>query len=278
MPSSLPGGEAHIVRPPEPQAASDQQWGEYLYFRKNVKGMQLERWFHAYGCRRWFNVARDSVTHEIRCGVPDGRAAAGKRRVNGQSFRLATGGAIDRKPVARVHVQRAANITDTPAIRSPRRCWRTACAWWHAASSITARAGIVSAGPEEPNALVRVGGGASVLPNVPATMVEVWNGMQAASINCWPSVEFDLGAVSNFASALLPAGFYYKTFMWPDRGWMWYERFIRRAAGLGRTPDAPDPDRYDKRNEHCDVLVIGGGPAGLALRSPRGARARAWCW
>ncbi len=61
-----PGGEAHIERPVDPQAVSDQQWGEYLYFRKNQKGGQLERWFHAYGCRRWFNVARDSVTHEIK--------------------------------------------------------------------------------------------------------------------------------------------------------------------------------------------------------------------
>jgi sarcosine oxidase subunit delta len=61
-----PGGEAHIARPADPQHASDGQWGEYLYFRKNVKGLQLERWFHAQGCRRWFNVARDSVTHEIK--------------------------------------------------------------------------------------------------------------------------------------------------------------------------------------------------------------------
>ena len=59
-----PGGEAHIARP-DPRRATDQEWGEYLYFRKNIKGAQLERWFHAYGCRRWFNVARDSVTHEI---------------------------------------------------------------------------------------------------------------------------------------------------------------------------------------------------------------------
>ena len=61
-----PGGEAHIARPADPQHMSDQEWGEYLYFRQNIKGLQLERWFHAYGCRRWFNVARDSVTHEIK--------------------------------------------------------------------------------------------------------------------------------------------------------------------------------------------------------------------
>ena len=60
-----PGGEAHIARPAAAQAVTDQQWGEYLYFRKNIKGLQLERWFHAHGCRRWFNVARDTVTHKI---------------------------------------------------------------------------------------------------------------------------------------------------------------------------------------------------------------------
>ncbi len=124
--------------------------------------------------------------------------------------------------------------------------------------------GIVSAGPEEPCAMVRVGEGARVRPNVPATMVELYDGLIAASINCWPGVNFDLMAVNNAISAILPAGFYYKTFMWPTKAWMHYERFIRKAAGLGVTPAAPDPDRYDKRNEHCDVLVIGGGPSGIA--------------
>ena len=124
--------------------------------------------------------------------------------------------------------------------------------------------GIVSAGPEEPNALVRIGSGGRVLPNLPATVVELYAGLQAQSINCWPGVKFDVGGINNLLSALLPAGFYNKTFMWPSGAWMWYERFIRRAAGLGRAPDAPDPDRYDKCNDHCDVLVVGGGPAGIA--------------
>ncbi len=124
--------------------------------------------------------------------------------------------------------------------------------------------GIVSAGPDEPNALVRIGRGARALPNLPATMVELYEGLEAESINCWPSVGFDCGAALNLFSRLLPAGFYYKTFMWPRGAWMWYEKFIRNAAGLGRTPDARDPDRYEKRFEHCDVLVIGSGPAGMA--------------
>lgn len=131
--------------------------------------------------------------------------------------------------------------------------------------------GIVSAGPEEPCALVRVGAGARVRPNVPATMVELHDGLTAASINCWPGVDFDVGAINSAISAVLPAGFYYKTFMWPAAAWMHYERFIRKAAGLGVTPPFPDPDRYDKRNDHCDVLVIGGGPAGIAAALEAGA-------
>lgn len=124
--------------------------------------------------------------------------------------------------------------------------------------------GIVSAGPEEPCALVRVGEGARVEPAVPATTVELFDGLVAASVNCWPDVGFDCGAVNDFLSAFLPAGFYNKTFMWPRRGWMAYEKLIRQAAGIGSAPGEPDPDRYDKRFEHCDVLVVGAGPAGLA--------------
>lgn len=131
--------------------------------------------------------------------------------------------------------------------------------------------GIQSAGPEEACALVRVGEGGGVLPNVPATMVELYDGLVAASINCWPGVGFDLGAVNNAISALLPAGFYYKTFMWPGSAWMTYERYIRRAAGLGRAPEAADPDCYDKHFDHCDVLVIGGGPAGIAAALAAGS-------
>ncbi len=135
--------------------------------------------------------------------------------------------------------------------------------------------GIYSAGSEEPNALVQLGIDAYTEPNRRATEVEIYEGLQATSQNCWPSVNFDLGAVSSVISGILPAGFYYKTFMWPASLWMTYEKFIRRAAGLGKSPTENDADFYDKTYAHCDVLVIGGGPAGIqAALAAGGAGAR----
>jgi sarcosine oxidase subunit alpha len=126
--------------------------------------------------------------------------------------------------------------------------------------------GILTAGAEEPNALVTVRRDAArETPNLRATQVELYEGLEASAQNCWPSLGFDLGRVSDFLSPLFPAGFYYKTFMWPRAAWAaLYEPMIRRAAGLGRAPAHPDPDRYTQRYAHCDVLVVGAGPAGLA--------------
>ena len=125
------------------------------------------------------------------------------------------------------------------------------------------RRGIFGSGAEEPNALVRVGEGARAEPNLKATQVELHDGLVSCSQNHWPSLEFDVGGLSDVASRLLPAGFYYKTFMWPGAWWEYYEHFIRKAAGLGNAPDEPDPDHYDRRYAFCDVLVVGTGPAGL---------------
>lgn len=125
--------------------------------------------------------------------------------------------------------------------------------------------GLYAAGVEEPNALVTLGSGARTEANIPATTVELVDGLEARSQNRWPSLALDLQAVNGLFAPLLPAGFYYKTFMGPTRrSWMAYEPFIRRAAGLGRASEAPDPDRYETRHAFCEVAVIGAGPAGLA--------------
>jgi sarcosine oxidase, subunit alpha len=126
--------------------------------------------------------------------------------------------------------------------------------------------GIMTAGSDEPNALVTVRRDAArTTPNLRATQLELYDGLDAISQNRFPSLGFDIGAINDSVSALLPAGFYYKTFMWPRGFWdRVYEPVIRAAAGLGRVPTAPDPDRYLQRHAHCDVLVVGAGPAGLA--------------
>ena len=124
--------------------------------------------------------------------------------------------------------------------------------------------GIMTSGSEEPNAIVQVGNDKAITePNVRATEVEIYNGLEAKSQNCWPSVNFDIGGINNFLSPLLPAGFYYKTFMWPASFWEKYEIAIRHSAGLGRSPTKPDTDIYEHRYIHCDVLVIGAGISGI---------------
>ncbi|MDB9704787.1 sarcosine oxidase subunit alpha family protein [bacterium] len=124
--------------------------------------------------------------------------------------------------------------------------------------------GIMTAGSEEPSAIVQVNNNTAITePNVRATEIEIYDGLEATSQNCWPSVNFDIGGINNFISPLLPAGFYYKTFMWPANFWEKYEFLIRHSAGLGKSPTEPDPDIYEHKYVHCDVLVIGAGVAGI---------------
>ena len=125
--------------------------------------------------------------------------------------------------------------------------------------------GFLGVGVEEPNAMVQLHDGNKSEPNIIATEVELVEGLKAKSQNCWPSVQFDIGEINNVLNRFFPAGFYYKTFMWPKSFWMKiYEPFIRKAAGMGKAPLLPDPDRYEHNYEHCDVLVVGSGPSGLA--------------
>jgi sarcosine oxidase subunit alpha len=125
--------------------------------------------------------------------------------------------------------------------------------------------GILSAGVEETNAILSVGEEPRVDTNTRATTVELQEGLTARSLHRWPSLRWDVGALSGALSGLLVAGFYYKTFMWPRRLWQsLYEPVIRAMAGPGEAPRSRDPDRYDKMHVHCDVLVVGGGAAGLA--------------
>jgi heterotetrameric sarcosine oxidase alpha subunit len=136
--------------------------------------------------------------------------------------------------------------------------------------------GVLTAGSDEPNALVELRSGGRQEPNTRATVVELFDGLHAAPQNAWPSLRFDALAINDKLSNFLTAGFYYKTFMWPAAFWeKLYEPIIRRAAGLGSITTQPDPDPYDKGFLHCDLLIIGAGPSGLmaALTAGRaGAR------
>jgi len=194
--------------------------------------------------------------------------------MTGQPFRNPTGGQVDRSKPLRFTFDSAAYTGfagDTLAsallangVRLVGRSFK-----YHR------RRGIFGAGVEEPNALVQLRTGDRTEPDLRATEVELFDGLVAESQNRWPSLKQDIGALNDVLAPLIPAGFYYKTFMAPAKLWHSYEHWIRKAAGLGRAPDAPDPDRYDHRYAHCDVLVAGGGAAGLmaALSAGRaGAR------
>ncbi len=192
-----------------------------------------------------------------------------------QSFRLAMGGVIDR---------------DRPVRFSFDGHGYTGFAGDTAASALLANGvhmvarsfkyhrprGIVGAGAEDPAALVQVAGDTPWSdPNCRLTELEIHDGLNFRSQNRWPSLAFDIGVANDLAGRFLPAGFYYKTFMGPPLGWSVFEPIIRQSAGMGISPSTPDPEYYESINRHCDVLVIGGGPAGLmaALSAARsGAR------
>jgi heterotetrameric sarcosine oxidase alpha subunit len=180
------------------------------------------------------------------------------------SFRLPSGGRIDRsKPVDFTFdgkpMQGFAGDTVASALLANGRQLVGRSFKYHRPR------GILTAGAAEPNALLTIGEGGRTEPNTRATVAELYQGLIARSQNRWPSVDFDLGAVNSLLAPFLGAGFYYKTFMWPAAFWeKIYEPIIRKAAGLGRASYEADPDSYEKCWAHCDLLVIGAGPAGLA--------------
>ena len=125
--------------------------------------------------------------------------------------------------------------------------------------------GFFGAGVDEPYAIVQMYRNNEVDPNVRATEQELFEGLEAKSVNCWPSVQFDIGAINNFLNRFFPAGFYYKTFMWPKSFWYnIYEPIIRKAAGFGAASIKHDKERYEHKYEYCDLLITGSGPSGLA--------------
>ena len=180
-----------------------------------------------------------------------------------RGFRLAEGGLIDRgKPLAFTfdgrHYQGFEGDTLASALLASGVRILARSMKYHRPR------GIMTAGPAEPSAMVTVGKGAAATPNLKATEVALFDGLVASSQNAWPSAAFDLGAVASLGARFMPAGFYYKTFM-PNRAF-WTsvaEPLIRRAAGFGKAPSGLDPDRYDHRHVHADVLIVGAGPAGL---------------
>ena len=123
--------------------------------------------------------------------------------------------------------------------------------------------GIISAGCEEPNGIVQLELNEFTEPNRRATEVILYDGLIAKSQNRWPSVKYDFGAINDLLSPFFPAGFYYKTFMWPPKFWKTYEHVIRHAAGLGNSPKKDDPHKYEHYHYHCDTLIVGSGVSGL---------------
>lgn len=182
-----------------------------------------------------------------------------------QTYRLASGGRIDRSKVL--------NFTFNGKTYQGYAGDSLAAALLANGVDIVGRSfkysrprGIIAAGTEEPNAILQIGSSeATQIPNVRATQQALYAGLVATSTNGWPNVNNDvMGILGKVGGSMMPPGFYYKTFMYPKSFWMTYEKYIRKAAGLGRAPLQNDPDSYDYMNRHCDVLIVGAGPAGLA--------------
>ena len=228
-------GAADLQRP-EGMAASEAAMADYVYQRDNPAGVHRELWYHGAGCHAWLVVTRDTPLPRDHGGRGREGAQGGSGGMSTQPFRLASGGLIDRGQQLDFSFDGASYrgyAGDTLAsallangVRLVGRSFK-----YHRPR------GILSAGPEEPNALVELRSGARREPNTRATVVELFGGLTAASQNRWPSLAFDLLSINGLVSPALVAGFYYKTFMWPASFWeKLYEPLIRRAAGLAAAP------------------------------------------
>ncbi|MGI9338915.1 MAG: sarcosine oxidase subunit delta [Gammaproteobacteria bacterium] len=296
------GGDAEVARPND-DSGDMQEWLDYVFVRNNPRGEHKELWHHVHGCRQWMVITRHTETHEItnarpafwqttkaaaeadngkstnNIGLlaeddklsPDGDYAAPVLQTANTKAkpaalpkatnRLSSGGRIDRAQPVRASFDGKA----LPAYRGD----TLASAMLAAGQSIIARSfkyhrprGIYSAGAEEPCALIHTDA-----PNTLATTAEVYDGISARGQNAFPNVRFDINAAAEWLSPFIAAGFYYKTFIGPFHGtkwWMFCEKYIRRAAGMGRAEISADDKEYEKTYAYCDILIIGGGAAGLS--------------
>ncbi len=244
-----------------------------LFTRNNPRGVDEEIWRHTYGCRAWMVITRHRVTNEIsavRAVGPEGAVTVEHMLADKSEPRAAPSVSL-RDPPPRSGEDFIITFTFDGTAYQAREGDTLAAALLRNGIGLTGRSfkyhrprGIMTAGVEEPNALVTVGEGGRSEPNTRATDVFVYQGLVAKSQNRWPSLSFDVGAVLGLAAPLFSAGFYYKTFFGSAKRWMFYEYFIRKAAGLGNAPTEADPDRFSQRAAFCDVLVVGAGPAGLS--------------
>ena len=253
--------------------APEADWVAYVYLRDNPRGPHDELWLHSAGCRSWFKVRRDTRTHDILASAPVGQPLGDHRAVT-QPFRLPAGGIIDRSRAARASTSTARRYEGYAGDTLASALLANGVHLVGRSFKYHRPRGIYSAGAEEPNALVQLARGARTEPNTRATTLELHDGLVATSQNCWPSVRFDLGAIANAAVAT-DAG----RLLLQDVHVAAHAALVaplracdppRRGHGP-RAATTPDPDRYEHQYAHCDVLVIGGGPAGLVGGARGGA-------
>ncbi len=273
-PSSSSAGPRTSLGPDS--RSDDRTWTRLSVHAREPRGIHYERWLHAFGCGRWFNVRKGRVESQHPQRLRDGRGKAGapspmsSRRPG--PYRLERGGSIDRS--RRLNFRFNGRTLRWLRRRHPRlgAARQRRCARWLRSFKFHRPRGIFSAASKNRTRWCSLARTRRTIPSVRAPALELTDGLEARAHAGWPSLGFDIGRALDFVAPLWSAGFYNKTFMWPS--WHSYESIIRRMAGLGHAPTEPDPDRYDIRNIHCDVLVVGGGRAGLAA-AHRAARAGA---